>query len=96
MRRAQRLIAAAVLVALTGALGGCSGGFGNWDPSDLLDFLDTKPLDALDPAERRLLALCLSFAHVALAVELQGPDEARHAEMRAYMRITRSPADSLA
>ena len=42
MRRSQRLIAAAVLVALTSVLGGCSGGFGSWDPSDLLDFLDTK------------------------------------------------------
>lgn len=42
MRRSQRLIAAAVLVALTSALGGCSGGFGSWDPTDLLDFLDTK------------------------------------------------------
>ena len=42
MRRSQRLIAAAVLVALTSALGGCSSGFGSWDPTDLLDFLDTK------------------------------------------------------
>ena len=42
MRRAQRLIAASVLIALTGALAGCSGGLGNFDPSDLLDFLDTK------------------------------------------------------
>ena len=42
MRRSQRLIAATVLIALSGALGGCSSGFGNWDPTDLLDFLDTK------------------------------------------------------
>jgi hypothetical protein len=42
MRRSQRLIAATVLIALSGALGGCSSGFGNFDPSDLLDFLDTK------------------------------------------------------
>ena len=43
MRRPQRLIAAAVLVALSGALAGCGGGgIGNFDPSDLLDFLDTK------------------------------------------------------
>lgn len=42
MRRSQRLIAASVLVALSGALAGCSSGFGNWDPTDLLDFLDTK------------------------------------------------------
>jgi hypothetical protein len=42
MRRSQRLIAASVLIALSGALAGCSSGFGSWDPSDLLDFLDTK------------------------------------------------------
>jgi len=42
MRRPQRLIAAAVLIALSGALAGCSTGFSNWDPTDLLDFLDTK------------------------------------------------------
>src|SRR5437868_14935278 len=42
MRRSQRLIAATVLVALSSALGGCSGGLSNWDPTDLLDFLDTK------------------------------------------------------
>jgi len=61
-----------------------------------LDLLDRKPLDQLDPAEQCLLTLCLSFAHIALAVELQGPDEERHAVMREYMRITRSPADSVA
>ncbi|MDA9531511.1 hypothetical protein [Bradyrhizobium sp. CCBAU 25338] len=38
MRRTPRLIAAAVLIALTGVLGGCS----SFDPSDMLDFLDTK------------------------------------------------------
>ena len=42
MRRPQRLIAAAVLVALSGALAGCCGGLGNFDPCDMLDFLDTK------------------------------------------------------
>src|SRR5204863_2636645 len=42
MRRSQRLIAATVLVALSSALGGCSSGLYNWDPTDLLDFLDTK------------------------------------------------------
>jgi hypothetical protein len=42
MRRSQRLIAASVLIALCGALAGCSGGFSSFDPSDLLDFLDTK------------------------------------------------------
>src|SRR3954467_2699127 len=42
MRRPQRLIAASVLIALCGALAGCSGGMSSFDPSDLLDFLDTK------------------------------------------------------
>ena len=42
MRRSQRLIAAAVLIAFAGALAGCSSGFGDWDPSDLFSWLDTK------------------------------------------------------
>ena len=41
MRRSQRLISAVVLIALSGALAGCGSTTG-WDPSDLLDFLDTK------------------------------------------------------
>jgi hypothetical protein len=60
-----------------------------------LDLLDQKPLDQLDDSEQRLLNLTLSFGHVALSVEIQGPDEANHAELRQYMRITRSPADAL-
>ena len=40
MRRSQRLIAATVLIALTGVLGGCSSG--GFDPSDMLDWFDTK------------------------------------------------------
>ena len=39
--RPQRLIAAVILIALSSALAGCSS-MGNFDPSDLLDFLDTK------------------------------------------------------
>ena len=43
MRQPQRLIAAFVLITFSGALAGCSSGFGSgFDPSDLLDFLDTK------------------------------------------------------
>jgi hypothetical protein len=44
MRLSQRLIAAAVLIAISGALAGCSGGGGisSFDPSDMLDWLDTK------------------------------------------------------
>ena len=41
MRRSQRLIAATVLIALSSVLAGCSSIY-SWDPSDLLDFLDTK------------------------------------------------------
>src|SRR5438270_8785049 len=42
MRPLQRLVAAAVVIALSAALGGCSSSVSNWDPSDMLDFLDTK------------------------------------------------------
>jgi hypothetical protein len=42
MRRARRLIALTVLAAFSGVLGGCSSGLSNFDPSDMLDFLDTK------------------------------------------------------
>src|SRR5882757_10449775 len=41
MRRSQRLIAATVIIALSSALAGC-GSVGSFDPTDLLDFLDTK------------------------------------------------------
>jgi hypothetical protein len=40
--RSQRVIAAAIVIALSGALAGCSTGMSSFDPSDLLDFLDTK------------------------------------------------------
>jgi hypothetical protein len=39
--RFNRLIAAALLALTAGSLAGCGGGTG-FDPSDLLDFLDTK------------------------------------------------------
>src|ERR1700754_4637548 len=41
MRPLQRLVSAAVLIALSSALTG-GGSMTGWDPSDLLDFLDTK------------------------------------------------------
>jgi hypothetical protein len=41
MRPSQRLIAAAVLIALSSALAGCSSLY-SWDPSDIFDWLDTK------------------------------------------------------
>lgn len=68
--------------------------------SDLIDpalgLLDRKPLSALDEAEQRLMNLALSFAHIALAVEIQGADEARHTGLRNHMHITRSTADMAA
>src|SRR5581483_1407141 len=42
MCRLQRLIAASVLIALSGAMAGCSTQFSSFDPLDWLDFLDTK------------------------------------------------------
>src|ERR1700694_5733401 len=42
MRRSQRLIATAVVIALSGALAGCARGLSSFAPSDLLDFLPTK------------------------------------------------------
>src|SRR5258705_11315776 len=43
MRGSQRLIAGAVVIALSsGPLAGCSGGMRSLDPSDLPDWLDTK------------------------------------------------------
>ena len=58
-----------------------------------LDQLDKLPLDQLDEKQKRLLNMALAFAHIALAIEIQGPDETRHAGLRRYMKITRSPAD---
>jgi hypothetical protein len=58
-----------------------------------LDHLDRKPLAAHDPGEQRLMNLMLSLAHVALAVEVQAEDEARHRASRDAMIITLSPAD---
>jgi hypothetical protein len=40
MRRPQRLIAATVLAAIALALAGCSNG--NFDPTDMMDWFDTK------------------------------------------------------
>jgi hypothetical protein len=58
-----------------------------------LAYLDERTLKQLDERELRLMHVVLSFAHVALAVELQREEEPRHARYRAYMRITRATAD---
>lgn len=59
-----------------------------------LEHLDGRPIDSLPPADQLLMNLMLSLAHVALAVEIQGPDEVRSAPWRDRMRIDRSPADA--
>lgn len=58
-----------------------------------LALLDSKPLAEHDAAENNLMNLCLSLAHVAMAVEAQGEDEAKHALHREQMIITRTVAD---
>lgn len=58
-----------------------------------LDRLDTIALAAFSPEDQRLMHLLLSLAHVALAVEIQGPDETKSAPWRDRMRIVRSTAD---
>jgi hypothetical protein len=42
MRRLQRLIAASLLIALSGAVAGCASQISSFDPLDWLDWLDTK------------------------------------------------------
>jgi hypothetical protein len=61
-----------------------------------LDHLDSKPLKELNDAEQRLMNLVLSFAHLAMAVELHKEQEPQHARDRHFLRITRAPADEAA
>lgn len=61
------------------------------DPA--LDRLDGIALGAFAAEDQRLMDLMLSLAHVALAVEIQGPDETKSAPWRDRMRIDRSTAD---
>ncbi|MFV8816968.1 hypothetical protein [Haliea sp. E17] len=58
-----------------------------------LDYLDSQQLSALDDSEQRLMKLVLSFAHLAMAVELHREEEPKHARDRHFLRITRAPAD---
>jgi len=59
-----------------------------------LDYLDARPLAGFDAAKERLMKMMLSLAHIAQAVEIQGPDESGGARWRERMLITRAPADS--
>jgi hypothetical protein len=59
-----------------------------------LVYLDKKPLNRFDDSELRLMNLLCSFAHVAYAVEIQGDNEATHAQYRRCLKITRATADT--
>ncbi|HKY82994.1 MAG TPA: hypothetical protein VJM09_16175 [Sphingobium sp.] len=59
-----------------------------------LAYLDAKPGADQDDRDERLMLLCLSLAHVALAAELQKDAESENAMQRHHMRITRSSADN--
>jgi hypothetical protein len=56
--------------------------------------LDTRPLAEQDEREMRLMRLLLTFAHVAMAVEVQREDEQVHAGLRAHLSILHAPADA--
>lgn len=61
--------------------------------AEALELLDRKPLAQLDAQERTLMDLLLGFAHVALAVEIQGEAEAEQAQARRHMKFIQSSAD---
>ncbi|OBB33701.1 hypothetical protein A5792_11415 [Mycolicibacterium peregrinum] len=61
---------------------------------DGLTYLDKKPFAEYDDNENRLMQLLLSFAHIALAVEVQGDDEPKHAVGARYMTITQAPSEA--
>ncbi|CAN7378968.1 hypothetical protein LJR225_002352 [Phenylobacterium sp. LjRoot225] len=58
-----------------------------------LAYLDERPLNALDEKAQRLMTLLLGFAHAAQAVEVQGENEAVHAQQRGLLKISRAVAD---
>jgi hypothetical protein len=62
--------------------------------SPALDRLDATPLGDHDASETALMRLALTYAHIAHSIEVQGPDEAKHAANRRHLHITRAPADS--
>jgi selenocysteine lyase/cysteine desulfurase len=61
--------------------------------SAALDHLDQIPLAEHNAAEQTLMRLALAHAHNAQAIEVQGPDEAKHAINRQRLPISRATAD---
>lgn len=62
--------------------------------AEVLDYLDTKVLAAMDSGEAALLNMALAFVHVVLAVEMQTDAEPLHRAMRSYMKFTAWPAEA--
>ena len=60
--------------------------------SEALEYLDQIGLPSFTNADQNLMNLLLSYAHVSLAVEVQGEDEAKLAIWRPKMQLTRTPA----
>lgn len=61
--------------------------------ADALTLLDAKPFAQHNAAETNLMRLALAYPHIAQAVEVQGPDEAKHARARQRIPLTRATAD---
>ncbi len=61
--------------------------------ADALSHLDATPLAEHSPAQTNLMRLLLAYPHIAQAVEVQGPDEAKHARARPRLPLTRATAD---
>jgi hypothetical protein len=59
----------------------------------VLAHLDAMPLAEHDAAQTMLMRMCLTYAHIAQAIEVQGPDEAKHAINRRRLPILACPAD---
>jgi len=60
---------------------------------DDLSHLDARSLAHFELNDERLIALCLSIAHVTLALEEQGEAEPQNALYRHEMQITHTTAE---
>ena len=58
-----------------------------------LTHLDATPLPEHEATQTALMRLCLTYAHIAQAIEVQGPDEVKHAINRRRLPIIVAPAD---
>jgi hypothetical protein len=61
--------------------------------AEILDYLDTRPLDTFTNAEENLMRLMLSLAQVGMAEEIQRDQEAFHAQYARFITINRAVSD---